>query len=428
MSATPRFAATLSTIADPPAAADECAERLNAALNAAPDLLIVAATPAFTDFIGGMCDRLASDVSARHVVATTAAAVCSPSAEIEARPGISVLAGVLPGVDVTTFTGDTLLGADMSHQAMVARIAETVRADDSLVVGLLLADPFSVPVASLIPALNDARLERTRRDGVVERVGTIFGGLASGGASAGANALVLDGAVRRDGAVGVALHGPVRFDAVVSQGCRPFGPAMLVTQARGNLIMELGGRPAMAAINTALEELDDADRRLLSGGLFLGKAVSEYRDRFGRGDFLVRNVIGADAQTGAVAVNDLFRVGQTVRMQLRDKATAAEDLALLLDGQQLHPDPLAALVVTCNSRTQGFFGSPAHDARAVADAFAAPTAGAHAARAGREIDPAGSGLPVAGFFASGEIGPVGGESHLHGHTACVGLFRAAGAS
>lgn len=106
----------------------------------------------------------------------------------------------------------------------------------------------------------------------------------------------------------------------------------MITKARGNIIFELGGRPALRVLQEAVAELSEEQRAKLPGGPFIGRVINEYKERFGRSDYLIRTVMGFDPNTGAVAVGDLVRVGQTIRFHARDAQTASEDLALL-DGR-----------------------------------------------------------------------------------------------
>jgi small ligand-binding sensory domain FIST len=188
---------------------------------------------------------------------------------------------------------------------------------------------------------------------------------------------------------------------VVSQGCRPFGHPLVVTRAEGNVIFELAGRPALERlVAQAHESLSEEEVRLLeSGGLHLGRVIDEHREQFGRGDFLVRNVVGADRGSGAIAVGDVVPVGTTVQFHLRDAQTADEDLRALLHGR--HAD--AALLFTCNGRGTRLFEAPDHDVATLTDEL------------GR--------VPVAGFFAAGELGPVGQRNFVHGFTASIALLR-----
>jgi len=98
------------------------------------------------------------------------------------------------------------------------------------------------------------------------------------------------------------------------------------------------------------------------------------------------------------------RLGQTLRLQVRDAAAAHEDLmeALGREAAALGRPPAGALLFTCNGRGSGMFGTPDHDARAVDEAFS------HA--------------PTGGFFCAGEFGPVGGRNFVHGFTATVAVF------
>ena len=124
-----------------------------------------------------------------------------------------------------------------------------------------------------------------------------------------------------------------------------------------------------------------------------------------QGDFLVRGLLGADPSEGSVAVGTPVVAGQVVRLHARDAGSADRDLreALSLHVEALGGDaPAGALVFTCNGRGRGLFGVADHDAEVVEEAFA--------------------GAPAAGFFAAGEIGPVGGAPFLHGFTATVAVF------
>jgi small ligand-binding sensory domain FIST len=313
------------------------------------------------------------------------------------------------------FSGQELMPYEDSAEGMT-RFARAFGADGELRSCFLFADPFSVPTNGLLSAMN-----RARADG---RVGSIIGGMASGSTSAGGHALVLDDAVYRSGLVGVSLRGGIRVDAVVSQGCRGFGPTFVITKAKKNVIFELAGRPALHVVRELVEGLSGPDQENLNRrGLFVGRVINEYKDRFGRDDFLIREVRGVEESQNAIAVNDLVRTGQTVRLHLRDAQTADEDLGMLLDAQQLREPPVGAVLITCNGRGTRLFDTLHHDAAAVAKAFSPGRAGEDLTKGGMAIDSDEPTLPLAGFFANGEIGPVGDQSYLHGQSAVLALFR-----
>jgi small ligand-binding sensory domain FIST len=394
-----------------------------------PDLVQVFFSPHHTSAARAIQETIRLRLDPRCLLGVSSEGVIGGNTELEKAPGVSILAARLPGVALTPFSGEELLPADDSPEGL-ARLALATGAMSRQRAMLLYADPFSVPMVKLLPALNKAiHIGRPPSDRL-----PIVGGMASGARSPGGNALILNDRVMTSGLIGVSIAGNIRVDAVVSQGCRPFGPPSIVTRAKGNLIFELGGRPAPEVVREAIAELAEKAKSVLSEGLLVGLVINEYKDRFGRDDFLIRNVVGLDSTSGGIAVNDIVRVGQTIRFHHRDRDTASQDLAMLLDAQQLKDRPAGVLLITCNGRGARMFGSPHHDAAAVARAFSVPLPGEELAKGGIALDPAApaasstfssaeSHVPVAGFFAAGEIGPVSGESFLHGQTACIALFR-----
>jgi small ligand-binding sensory domain FIST len=255
---------------------------------------------------------------------------------------------------------------------------------------VLLGDPYSFPAEEVL-----SLLEQTN-PGL-----PVVGGMASAGRGPGGNRLALGSTVRSSGAVGALLGPGIDVETVVSQGCRPFGHPLVVTKAESNVIFELAGRPALERlVSQAHETLGEEELQLLeTGGLHLGRVIDEHRDQFGPGDFLVRNVMGADRRSGAIAVGDVVPVGTTVQFHVRDARTADEELHAVLRGRQAD----AALLFTCNGRGTRLFEAPDHDVAVLTEEL------------GR--------IAVAGFFAAGELGPVGGHNFLHGFTASVALLR-----
>jgi small ligand-binding sensory domain FIST len=220
----------------------------------------------------------------------------------------------------------------------------------------------------------------------------------------GENKLFLDGELYSDGLVGVALAGNVLVRTVISQGCRPIGERFIVTKAEQNVIHELGGEPALSCLERVFSSLSSSERSLAQRALHIGIAMNEHRAQFGRGDFLIRNLLGADQQTGAVVIGDMVQEGQTVQFQVRDADSADKDLRHLLSGsaETRHPAPQGALLFSCCGRGKGLFGRADHDAGVLEEHL--------------------GNIPVSGFFAQGEVGPVGGRNFLHGYTASIALF------
>jgi small ligand-binding sensory domain FIST len=258
---------------------------------------------------------------------------------------------------------------------------------------LLLSDPYSFP--------TDAALELLALEAPAVPV---LGGLSSARTAAGDAALFCGERVFEHGAVGASLHG-IEMLPCVSQGAAPLGREVTITAAEGNVIQELAGRPALETVQVIISELSPRERGLVAGGLLIGVVIDGGKPEYEQGDFLVRGVLGADYESGSLVVGTPVSPGQVVRLHARDARSADEDLrqALELRIQALAGDPAAgALVFSCNGRGSAMFGAPDHDALTVE----------------REL----GGVPAAGFFAAGEIGPVGGRSFLHGFTATVALF------
>jgi small ligand-binding sensory domain FIST len=232
----------------------------------------------------------------------------------------------------------------------------------------------------------------------------VLGGLASAAIPGGAG-LFRDGDVLGDGAVACSMSG-ISMVPCVSQGAAPVGPEMTITAASGNVIEELASRPAVERLGEVVAALAVRERELARGGVMLGIVIDENQPEYGRGDFLVRPIIGADQEAGTIAIGERVRVGQIVRLHVRDAEVADEDLreALARQSDALGSKSVAgALLFTCNGRGSHMFSVADHDATAVADALDAP---------------------AGGFFCAGEIGPVGGRNFLHGFTATLAVFPA----
>ncbi|MBV8999059.1 MAG: FIST C-terminal domain-containing protein, partial [Solirubrobacterales bacterium] len=258
---------------------------------------------------------------------------------------------------------------------------------------LLLSDPYSFP--------TEVALEMVAQDAPAVPV---LGGLASARGAVDDGALFPDDQVHDQGAVGVTLRG-VEMLPCVSQGAAPLGREVTITAAEGNVIHELAGRPALETVQLIISELSARERGLVAGGLLIGVVIDGGKPDYEQGDFLVRGVLGADSDTGALVVGTQVAPGQVVRLHARDARSADDDLrqALKLRVAALAGEPPAgALIFSCNGRGAAMFGIADHDAEAIQ----------------REL----GGAPTAGFFAAGEIGPVGGRSFLHGFTATLAVF------
>ncbi len=356
-----------------------------------PDLAFV--------FVSGSDPDEVEDALRRTGRATGASTVLGCSADdgviggrrgIQGATSVSVWLAHLPGARIRAFHLEV-----MRTDTSLAVVGMPPTTDDDVAV-ILLADTWSFPVEGFVEQTSAAM------PGL-----SVAGALAAGAAGGGSTRLLVDGAVVDRGAVGVALGGDVGIGMTVSQGCRPVGAPMIVTAADGNVLLGLAGAPALDRLEDLLLSLSEEDQVLATRGLQIGVAVDEYAEDQELGEYLVRGIVGVDAERRAVAVGDVIDVGRTVRFHLRDAVAAEAELVTGLGGflRRRELDRIeGALLFSCTSRGGGLFGRPDHDVLTVRSALRANG--------------------VAGFFSSGEIGPVGGHNHVHGFAASVVAFGA----
>jgi small ligand-binding sensory domain FIST len=378
-----RYASALSSHPTPVEAVGEVAgEILEQFDGARPDLLVCFASRhhagAFDDVMSGLRKLLEPEAA----IGATMVGVAGGGVEVEDGPGLSVLAASFGAGRVDAIALET---RETDDGYEIVGWPDSVPARGTMI---MLAEPYSFPIGDFLTVCNE------RVPGV-----TLLGGMASAAMRPGMNRLALGDQVLDQGAVALLCSDDVPVRAVVSQGCRPIGVPLTVTSAERNLVNELAGQPAMARLQEIVQSATEAERELMRNGLHLGIVVDEHKLDFARGDFLVRNVLGADSRNGAIAIGDRVDVGTTVQFQVRDAASADDDLRVLLGG--VTGD--AALMFTCNGRGRNLFAEPNHDAGTVEELMG-PT-------------------PLAGAFCAGEIGPIGGRNFLHSFTASIAVFE-----
>jgi small ligand-binding sensory domain FIST len=389
-----RFGAGLSQADDPAVAADEACAAVARRLGDGdpPDLAVVFASPALCGDAEALLGRIHRALSPAHLIGCMGEAILAGAREVENGPALAVWAARLPGAEVIPFR---LVARPMRDGLGVLGWPDAIADAPAGNVGpiVMLADPFTFPADGLLAQLNQE-----------PGAPVVVGGLASGGRRPGDHRLFTGTEAPAEGAVGVALRG-ASVRTVVSQGCMPIGPEMVVTAAEGSVLHELAGVPALEKLEEVVAGLAPSERALAGEGLLIGLVIDENTPDYQRGDFLVRGIHGGDREQGALVVGERVRVGQTVRFHVRDASSADDDLRESLRaarGALGNADPAGALVFSCNGRGTRMFPAPDHDATAIAQELGA--------------------IPAAGMFCNGEIGPVGGKSFLHGFTATMALF------
>ena len=387
-----RWASAFSANADSRAAATEVAASLAATLRDTPVDLVVA-------FLGAhhvrAADAVAAELKARLdpacLIGVSAHGVISSEHEVESGLALTVIAARLPGVGLHPFILTNEMWAEAADDPLAFTRAAPGVAGAELV--MLFADPFSLDIDRVLAAFN------RHAPGL-----RVVGGMASAGGRPGSNVLILNDWAAPAGGVALALKGALRADVVVSQGCRPVGPPLEVTRADGNVVIEIDGQPALERVEQVLRSLSPVERERLARGLYIGRPAR--RGAEGRGDYLIRNLLGADRERGVIAIGDRVAEREKLRIHVRDAGTAQEDLELLLSPQAFDVPASGALVFACNGRGRGLYGRPDGDISILRAAL-------------------GEALPAAGMFCAGEIGPVGERNFVHGHTACIAVVRPA---
>ena len=405
------YASSLAEQADVRQAVDSASREVLEQLDGrTADLVFAFFTPTHARSAAQLSASLREQIGCRHLVGCTAEWVAGGGRELEDAPGLSVWAASMPGAEIVPFhvtferTPDGVLcngvpPAAAEPAAPPGQVVDSGRStaprggDPREPAALfLLADPFTTAADAFLTHLADEHPQVP-----------CWGGMASGARQPGQNVLLLGDSCLDTGGVGILIRGGPPIQSLVSQGCRPVGKPFIVTKSDRNAIFELGGLPALKRLQEIFAESTEEEQALMRGGLHLGIVLNEYQERFSRGDFLIANVLGADHGSGALGVGAAVRTGQTVQFHVRDASTAHEDLTQLLQhAQGGGRRPRAALMFTCNGRGTRLFSQPNHDASAIQE-ICGP-------------------IPLAGFCAQGELGPVAGQNHVHGFTASVALF------
>jgi len=341
-----------------------------------------------------LASQLAQRLGTENIIGCCGESIVANQYELQWQTAISIWAGNLGKAQIE---GCHLQYRNLGNDAAFQGWTDSLTGqwpDQSTV--FAFADPFSFPMDLFLQRINEDREEVP-----------VLGGIASGASQPGEARLILGRQVFDSGAVLLRISGELVIDAVVSQGCRPIGRPMVITSCERNEIHELGGRPALEQLQEIFQSLPVREQKMVNQGLHVGRVISEYTDRPQQGDFLIRNVVQIVEESGTIAIADYVRPGQTVQFQIRDHESAHAELKQLLSEAVAEADTThqAALLFNCNGRGTRLFPVEHHDAALLRECCGA--------------------IPVAGFFAAGEIGPVGGSNFLHGFTSCIALFRKA---
>jgi len=361
-----------------------------------PHLTVLFVSPNFKQYYESIPGLIQEWLRPGLLFGCSGAGIIGGGQEVEHKPALSLTAAHLPGVKIQPIYSDTLDLPDQDTSPSVWREWLGVKLEDNPNF-IFLADPFSFRGEEFLAGVDFAYPDAKK-----------VGGLASGAHAQGGNALYLGDKIHTRGVIGLALSGDIEVDTIVAQGCRPIGRPMKITRCENTLLQGLEGAVPMNVLQELHDSLSENDRKLMQTSLFLGIEMDPFNDNPTQGDFLIRNLMGADRETGAISIGAMLREGQLVQFHLRDKSMSAEDLNMLLTRYRSEgkaENVSGALLFSCLGRGQYLYGSANHDTDMFRNKLGE--------------------IPLGGFFCNGEIGPVGGTTFLHGYTSSFGIFRPA---
>jgi len=375
-------------------AVDEISRRVLGVLQDRIDLAFLFVSPYFQNDYDQLSGRIVDRLGCRTLVGCSAGGVIGGEREVERRPAISLLAASLPDVIVNPFHLDQTDLPDLDASPIKWEGCFGMKTSGRSHF-ILLADPFTMDVEKAIQGLDYAYPDSVK-----------IGGLSSGGEGAGQGGLFLNRERFRSGMVGVGLTGEIAMDTIVAQGCKPIGEPFSITRCDRNLLIEIDHKKPIDVLQDLFQELSDADQRRIQHSLFIGLAITPFKENLSMGDFLIRNLMGLDPRTGALALSAIPHEGQTGQFHLRDQETSAEEMKWLLTEYQLakaDKPATGALLFSCMGRGAHLYGEPDFETRLFHSQMGL--------------------APLGGFFCNGEIGRVEQTTFLHGYTSCLGLFR-----
>ncbi|AFY73785.1 hypothetical protein Syn7502_01738 [Synechococcus sp. PCC 7502] len=364
-----------------------------------PDFGVVFISNAFASEYPRLMPLLAEQITIKHLIGCSGGGIVGDGQELEDIAALSLMIGHIPNAGIKTFhiMDEQLPDLDSAPDRWQELIGVSAYEEEPNFV--ILADPFSFAVSDFLRGLDFAYPQAVK-----------VGGMASSG-GIGANALFCssgDGkyGIYRSGSVGAAIWGSIVIDAVVSQGCRPIGKPLQISECDRNIIISLEDQSPLVALQNIVNDLSASDRDLAQNSLFVGVVMNEFKPILEQGDFLIRNIIGVDPRSGAIAVADRMRPGQRIQLHLRDRQASAADLEDALIRYQTEHEQgsiCAALMFACVGRGEKLYGKSGFDSNLLRQYV--------------------GNIPISGFFCGGEIGPVGGTTFVHGYTSSFGIFR-----
>lgn len=357
-----------------------------------PDWCIAFATSEHAENLHALLESLAGAAGTPYVAGCSASGILGAGAELEEGPAIGLL-----GVRSDQMRATPFLFHDEGDRGMTAgirlgqRLMNSRNSDDML---LVWPDPFYVRPDRLLQSI-DAVLGNIR----------VVGGAASAQGAEDATFQFCGSETGKSSVSGIRLGGRFRHAIGITQGCRPLGEPVRVTRSHDNMILEIDGRPALEVLRqqAPAEIMEDLDWAF--NFLFIGMMAGPAEEEGNTSEYVARNIVSADPDTGVLAVAERVEEGQSILFAHREAASAREDLKRLLD--EVSPrhtglDYRFGLYFNCLARGRSLYNEDGTDTAMIREALPE--------------------IPIIGFFSNAEIGPLRGVNQLFTYTGILLLI------
>jgi small ligand-binding sensory domain FIST len=362
-----------------------------AGLNRA-DLAVVFATADYEAEYPELLEAVRGVSGAPAAVGCSGMSVLTSDGEFEGHPGVAVLVAASTAIQARPFLVSASKTDVSSPGRTIRRLIDPLPDGPRLLA--LFPDPFSVNTARLIEDVEEDPATLP-----------IVGAAASGGPGQRESAQWCGREIGVHAVAGLLLTGNLALRLGVAQGCQPIGQPSRISRARANQIIELDGRPALEYLQETVATLPKAEIERAANSLFAGIAHEEAQRPIHQGDLLVRNLVGVDPGSGAVAVAEQVRPGQIIQFVLRDARAARADMRRMVEALYAgtrRVRPRFGFYFNCLGRGAGLYGAPDHDITLIREFF--------------------GDLPIVGFFGNGELAPVGGKNYAHSYTGVLAII------
>ena len=374
-------------------AVNEAAQKaLTSAGIARADLAILFFTADHAAHPRELASRLIHAVGTDCVVGCSGAGVLTGEGEIEGSGGVAVLVVEAEEIVGRPFLFEPLRGNETNLGASFGDFLAKTQDQDSLMI--LLPDTYNGNPQPLLSTM-------------ASKAGfhPVIGAGATENGTAGATFQLCGDKLASNSIAGAYLSGDFDLHIDITQGCQPISSPMTITKAEGNLIHEIDGRPAIEVFAKLLKGPLAEDVRRALRVLFVGLPASREENSVAAGKYLVRNIVGLDAERGVLGVADPVTEGEAMIFTMRDGQRAREDLEQMLHRQMDRLNgkkPGFGVYFNCCARGNSLYGISDIDSAYIRQVL--------------------GDFPLIGMFGGYELAPLGNANHLFAYTGVLALI------